>query len=241
MELSKRLSAVARLSGRCGCAADIGTDHGYVPVFLVREGMADRAIAMDVNRGPLDRARQHIREAGLSDRIETRLSDGLSELKPGEADTVIAAGMGGGLIIRILSEGEDVADTVPAFILQPQSEIFKVRKYLAGHGFAITAEDMVFEDGKYYPMMKAVHGVSEPYEEYEYIYGKKLLEERHPVLYAFLCRELEIRESIIRELGMHGESEGAGRRLSQLRQEAEYTRQALSCFGGCDKGEDKRR
>lgn len=230
MELSKRLSAVARLTDRCGCVADIGTDHGYVPIFLVESGIADRGIAMDVNEGPLFRARLHIESAGLSDRIETRLSDGLKGLNAREADTMIAAGMGGGLIIRILSEGKDVAETLEAFILQPQSEIFKVRKYLSDHGFVIVKEDMVLEDGKFYPMMKAVHGEPESYEEYEYIYGKKLLKMRHPILKEFLLREKRLKEAVIKNLRGHAESDSARLKLGQMEREVSDILQALRCF-----------
>lgn len=230
MELSKRLAAVAALVTEGASVADIGTDHGYVPVFLVEQGIADSAIAMDVNQGPLERARMHIAQCGLSDRIKTRLSDGLLALKAGEADTMIAAGMGGGLIIRIMEEGESVLDSLNACILQPQSEIGKVRKYLALHGLVIEKEDMVFEDGKYYPMMRAVHGKPEHYEEYEYIYGKRLLKMCHPVLKEFLLREQKIKESIIIRLHEHEKSEGVRRRLEELDRETEYIRQALKNY-----------
>ena len=107
MELSKRLAAIAGLVTEGAAIADVGTDHGYVPIYLAETGKCERVIAMDVNSGPLERALGHIREHGLEQRIETRLSDGLKGLNAREADTMIAAGMGGGLIIRILSEGKD--------------------------------------------------------------------------------------------------------------------------------------
>ena len=105
------MTAVAALVPTGTCVADIGTDHGYVPIFLVEQGIVRKAVAMDVNRGPLERARIHITEKGLSDRIETRLSDGLKKLNVGEVDTIIAAGMGGGLIIRILEEGREIVNS----------------------------------------------------------------------------------------------------------------------------------
>lgn len=225
------MTAVAHLVPECGLAADIGTDHGYVPVFLIEQKITDRVIAMDVNHGPLARAREHIAQCGLSDRIETRLSDGLSALKAGEADIMIAAGMGGGLIVRIMEEGESVVSSLKACILQPQSEIGKVRRYLTAHGLVIEKEDMVEEDGKFYPMMRAVHGEPEYYEEYEYIYGKKLLMMRHPVLRKFLLREQTIKESIIMRLHEQEQSDGVRRRLDELGGETDYVRQALKCYG----------
>ena len=98
MELSKRLKAVAGLVTEGASVADIGTDHGYVPIWLIQSGKASRVIAMDVNEGPLERARGHIRSKRLENVIFTRKSDGLQALHTGEADTMIAAGMGGGLV-----------------------------------------------------------------------------------------------------------------------------------------------
>ena len=105
MQLSKRLSAVASLITEGSRLADIGTDHGYVPIALVENGSIPSAVAMDVNKGPLERAQEHIREKHLEDRIKTRLSDGVKALEEGEADAVLIAGMGGMLVIRILDAG----------------------------------------------------------------------------------------------------------------------------------------
>ena len=106
--LSVRLKAVAELVSDGRCLADIGTDHAYIPIWLVKSGRISGAIAADVNRGPLQRALEHIRDNGLEDRIKLRLSDGFLALEPGEADSAVLAGMGGGLMIRILKEGARV-------------------------------------------------------------------------------------------------------------------------------------
>ena len=96
MELSRRLYAVASLVTEGASVADIGTDHGYIPIYLVQQGIASKVIALDVNGGPLERARMHIIGNNLKGKIETRLSDGLHAVEPGEVDTIVAAGMGGG-------------------------------------------------------------------------------------------------------------------------------------------------
>ena len=140
MELSKRLYAVASLVTEGASVADIGTDHGYIPIYLIENQIAARAIALDINKGPLERARMHIVGHGLKGQIETRLSDGLKEVKPGEVDTMIAAGMGGGLVIKILREGKPVVDTLKSCILQPQSEIHRVRRYVAENQMKIVDE-----------------------------------------------------------------------------------------------------
>ena len=122
MELSKRLKAVAGLVTEGASVADIGTDHGYVPIWLIQSGRAEKVIAMDVNEGPLERARGHIRSKRLENVIFTRKSDGLQALHVGEADTMIAAGMGGGLVIRILENSPEITADLKEFILQPQSD-----------------------------------------------------------------------------------------------------------------------
>ena len=155
IQLSKRMSALASLVTEGSRLADIGTDHGYIPIALVQKGRIPSALAMDVGKGPLSRAREHIHSQGLDTYIETRLSDGLTELHEGEADTVLIAGMGGMLMKRILEGGGHCLSSVGELILQPQSEIHLVRKFLAEHGYQITDEDIVLEDGKYYPMMRA--------------------------------------------------------------------------------------
>ena len=230
MELSKRLYAVAGLVTEGASVADIGTDHGYVPIYLVESGIASKVIALDVNQGPLNRARMHIVGHGLGDRIETRLSDGLAMIRPGEVDTVIASGMGGPLTIRILQEGKEVADQLNTLILQPQSEICRVRRFLTENGYRIEQEDMVLEDGKYYPVMRVVHGTKEPYEEWEYLYGKRLLEARHPVLLEFLKRELRIKESILEQLAGRSGSESARERAEEICREREWIQKALAQY-----------
>lgn len=155
VKLSARMSALAALVTPGVRLADVGTDHGYIPVFLCQIGKIPSAIAMDVNGGPLQRAEAHVAEFGLGDRIKTRLSDGLEKLEPGEADCVLIAGMGGALIQRILSEGEAVLGSVEELILQPQSEVPQTRRFLREHGYRIVDEDMVEEDGKFYFLMKA--------------------------------------------------------------------------------------
>lgn len=231
MELSKRLYAVASLVTEGASVADIGTDHGYVPIYLVKNKIASKVIALDVNRGPLERAKMHIIGYGLKGQIETRLSDGLKNVEPGEVDTMIAAGMGGALVIKILHNSKAVTDELAECILQPQSEIAKVRKYLCKNQWKIVEEDMVEEDGKFYPMMKVIHGEPESYETYEYLYGKKLLENQHPVLEKYLRREKSVKESILNQLAKRMEgSVSARERALEVEADLELVKQALARY-----------
>ena len=227
MELSKRLSAVAGLVTEGASVADIGTDHGYIPIYLASRYKEGKWIAMDINAGPLEKAREHIREYGMEEKIETRLSDGLEALNPGEVHTMIAAGMGGGLVIRILEKTPSVATSIKEFILQPQSEISRVRGYLEENGYRIVCEDMAKEDGKYYFIMRAVHGKEEnPYQEEELMYGRELLKMRHPVLKEFLFREKRMKEGICRDLD-NLKNERVKVRKEELRHELDVIEKAL--------------
>lgn len=242
MVLSKRLQAVADLV-TAGCrVADIGTDHAYIPIALVQEGRIPGAVAMDVNAGPLERARIHVAENHLEEKIELRLSDGLAALRPGEADSVVIAGMGGGLIIRILTEGAQTVRKVKECILQPQSEIEKVRAFLLEEGFLFIQEDMVVDDGKYYPMMKVAPPGSEErpdgsekgrdvclWNETELRYGKLLLESRNEALRSFLLREISLKKQILRSLQEKASERIAGRR-SQLEQELNYAEKGMEYY-----------
>ena len=222
MNVSKRLNRLAEMVTVGNRLADVGTDHGYVPISLIEQKRIPKALAMDVNKGPLERADAHIREYGLEAYIETRLSDGLAALQTGEADTVLIAGMGGPLTVRILTEGRAVLESVRELILQPQSEIGGVRRWLSEHGYCIVCEDIVLDEGKYYPMMKAVHGESGAYSEEEYRYGKLALQQSKDTLKEFLEKNLAVQEQIARSLPDSGEARIRNRRL-----EVEQEKQCL--------------
>lgn len=216
MQLSRRMERLASLVTEGNRLADVGTDHGYIPIALVREGRIPSAIAMDVNQGPLDRAREHIQTYGLDTYIATRLSDGLSKLEAGEADTVLIAGMGGQLMTRILKGGVHCLDSVKELILQPQSEIWLVRKWLEENGFAIIDEDIVKDEGKYYPMMRAAHGASPSLCEGELSYGSTKCQRSPEVLADYLQAELGKNELILERLKDRGQ-EGSERMQELLK------------------------
>ncbi len=228
--LSRRMCAVADLVDAGSRVADVGTDHGYIPIDLIKSGTALNVIALDVKEGPLERARRHIKESGLEDRIEVRLSDGLKNVSVGEADTVILSGMGGPLMEKILTEGKEVADHLRCLILQPQSEVADVRRFLTEHGFLIVQEDIVEEDGKFYFLMKAVPGEPETYEAYEYRYGKQLLRERHPVLKDYLLKEKHTLEQIEEKLFCEPDSERVKIRKAQLKEQIALNQMALARY-----------
>ena len=214
MQLSQRLSSVASMVTAGNCLADVGTDHGYVPIYLYERNVIPRAIAMDVNKGPLERAALHIAESGMKEAIETRLSDGLTALKPGEADSVVIAGMGGPLIIRILSAHPEITESLKELILQPQSEISEVRIWLYEQGYEIIEEHMVFEDGKYYPMFKAVKNLeAKKLTDLEYNNGKLSVLGEPEVLRAYLVREIANKQNILQKLSEETTEKSKGRAM----------------------------
>jgi len=229
MELSKRLQAVADLVSDGMIVADVGTDHGYIPIYLVETGKCAKAFAMDVNKGPLLRAKEHIAEHGLSEQIETRLSDGVKHLQVGECDAVVIAGMGGALTVKILDEGKEIFKHLTEFVLQPQSELAKVREYLHVQGYCVVLEDMVQEEGKFYPMMKVTNAESVTYNAIEFRYGKLLLAEKHPVLQTFLEQEKKTKKNILynlqKECGEHIEV-----RRKEIEKELEEIEYALQRY-----------
>lgn len=229
MELSRRLQAVADLVSDGVSVADVGTDHGYIPIYLVRSGKCPKAIAMDVNRGPLLRAENHIQGYGLQGKIETRLSNGVAELQPYDYECVVVAGMGGALTVQILEQGYDVFKSLREFVLQPQSEIWKVRKYLCENQYHIVDEDMVFEDGKYYPMMKVVCGDAAAYNHIELQYGKCLLQKQHPILKQFLEVELQ-KQMLVLERLEFVQGEHIDERRKEILEKVEEIKDALQRF-----------
>lgn len=153
LELSPRLGAIAGLVPEGGgCLADIGTDHGYVPVSLLLEGRIRRAVAADIGAPPLEHARRTAARYGVTDRIDFRLGDGLSVLRPGEAEVIVIAGMGGDAVVDILSAAP-WSRAGPLLLLQPMSKAEVLRAFLPEGGFAVLAERLVQDKGVLYPIL----------------------------------------------------------------------------------------
>lgn len=232
MQLSLRLCAIADMVTEGNKLVDVGCDHGYLPVYLLLNKKIPSAVAVDVRKGPLSRAEEHISQYGLEAYIETRLSDGLSAVKPGEGDTLVIAGMGGPLMERILTEGKEVRETFREMILQPQSDIPHFRHFIRKEGWEIVKEEMILEDGKFYPIMKVLLVKKENMEKWtkeEEMFGKHLLAGKHPVLKQYLERELRIRNEILERLS--NVSKGtAEARMQEVKEEKEQIEAALKRY-----------
>ncbi len=204
--LSQRLSAVAEFVNEKSRVADVGCDHGFVSIFLIQNEIASHVIAMDVNEGPLARAKEHVEEYGMGDYIQLRLSDGLALLtKEDRVDTVVLAGMGGKLMEKILSEAFERDLFIQNLVLQPQSDMASFRKFLREHEYTVTDEKMICEEGKFYPVIKAGYQADRregiDYEsDLSDAFGPCLLAEKHPVLHAYLLKEIEKFDQILTQM-----------------------------------------
>ncbi|MCR5546485.1 MAG: class I SAM-dependent methyltransferase [Lachnospiraceae bacterium] len=237
--LSKRMMALADQVSACAVFADIGTDHGFLPIYLVQQNRIQKAIAMDVKEGPLSRAKEHVQKEGLEDKIELRLSDGLEKLEPGEANAIMISGMGGPLMERILSKGQSVATEVEELILQPQSEIKEFRQFLVRRGYKFLSEDIVLEEGKYYFIMKVAHlsylrngeGFV-PTEEEEFTYGGLLIQQKNPTLYEYLSREKSMWEETYHHLLDQEESENISERMEEIKEKISLIEKTMKRMEG---------
>ena len=224
MEPQKRLPAIAaQVEGRV--LADIGTDHAYLPIALCLENKIERAIASDIHKGPLERAKAHIAAHGLASRIETRLGAGLSTLAPGEADCCVVAGMGGLMITDMLAADMETAKRFDLLVLQPQRDIYEVRRFLTGNGFSIEKEKMLVEDGKFYNIMAVRPRIEkEAYTEAELYFGRQLLRSGDETLRVWLETE---RIRVTRALEMLTQAEKHTPRLAKLTEYEALCREAM--------------
>ena len=182
MVLGERLRAIAGLVGDFRRLADIGSDHAYLPVWLILQGKADFVIAGEIQQGPLEAARRTITEMALEDCIEARLGDGLAVVRPGEIDVIVIAGMGGASIRGILERSPLVVGKLSRIVCQPMTGAAGLRRWLLEHGWLIDAEELVMEDGRLYEVVAAKPGIAAVPEDLLLEVGPLLWQNRHPLL-----------------------------------------------------------
>jgi tRNA (adenine22-N1)-methyltransferase len=181
-----------------GRVIDVGTDHAYLPIYLVKEGISTYALACDINQGPIDSARANIAAVGLEGRIDTLRTDGLHGTEGFAPDDIMVFGMGGELIIKILSEAEWIKNERIGLILQPMSRAHLLRRWLLQNGFAIVGESITREE-KYYQTIAARYcGNSEEYTEEELLIGKLNIQTQPPHMEGFVRHEIGVYEAILR-------------------------------------------
>ena len=186
MDLSNRLLEITKFVPFNSIVADIGTDHGYIPIYLIINNISKKVIASDLSPGSLQKTIEYVNKFNLNDRISPRLGDGLDIIKPYEVDTVIIAGMGGLLISEILEKNKDITNTITKFILQPMVASKELRSYLLANGYMIEEESLAKEGKRFYEIIVARKGESDNQKDIYYEIGYKLIEKNHPLLGEFI-------------------------------------------------------
>lgn len=185
-----RLYACASLVSDGAVLCDVGTDHAYLPIYLCKKGTVSRAVASDIKEGPLARAKEHIALCGLSDAISARLTPGLCGMEGEGFTDIVIAGMGGLMIRDIIDAAPFVRDASVALILQPMKNADMLRLYLAENGFEITHEQLAFDEGKLYQIMRAVYdGKKRRFDDVSLLLGEKNIaaREQNRGLFSMLC------------------------------------------------------
>ena len=225
--LGSRLCSAVSFLRKEEIVADIGTDHAYLPILLVREGIALRAVACDIGSGPIERARKHICEAGMEEKIDTLQTDGLHGVETWKPTAILIFGMGGELIVKILSEADWIKQPHVRLILQPMSHAEILRAWLCDNGFEIIGETVTKEKRFYQTLCATLGERGENYTEAELMVGK-VDRQTDPILYrALIAQRVRLLEKILREkqksgsAGIARETELVGelRKLSQPEKE----------------------
>ena len=230
--LTPRLKAAADMVGVSACVADIGTDHGYIPVYLALSGKAGRIIASDVNPGPLETARRNAGKSGVSDKIEFMLTDGLRGMETLGIEAAVIAGMGGENIAAIMDASPWVKEQGVRLILQPMTRLGFLSNRLDDSGYAIRDEVLVKDGGRIYPVLLVSAGMSRAPLSCAQIYADRiLLEKRDPLLPEYLDRLIN---SFSRRL------DGMDRASEEVRVDLyDHTRLALEGFKKMKKETEK--
>ncbi|RUR41887.1 SAM-dependent methyltransferase [Clostridium perfringens] len=218
MELSKRLKRIAEHVDKCESVADIGTDHGYIPIYLVKEGICKKAIASDINKGPIEKAKVNVAFEGVSDKIKCLLGPGLNPLKVGEVNGVILAGMGGNLTRDILLADMDKVKKYDFIILQPAQNPEVLREFLYKNDYEIIDEDLIKDEGRFYELFKVKYNENSEKlvfeDELEYEVSPLLREKGHPLFKEFIEEKISRCETILSFI--KEDTEAAKKRKSDL-------------------------
>lgn len=209
--------------------ADIGTDHAYLPIYLMKNKIAPRVIATEINTGPLNIAKKNISKAGFEEEIEIRLGNGLEPIKPGEIEVAVIAGMGGITINTILQNSFKVAHSLKKIILQPMTDVHLVRAYLQNHNFKLKNEELEIEDGHYYEILVVTPGEAIEYDDLLLEIGPILLKKKHPLMADFLEEKIFNYRKVINSLD-NCSGVGAQEKKQYLGQKVSYLEKVITCL-----------
>jgi tRNA (adenine22-N1)-methyltransferase len=233
IKLTPRLAALAELVPAGSIVADIGTDHAYLPIYLVQERNCRRVVASDINPGPLGQARETVAAFNCLHKIDLRLGDGLQVLREDDGiDTVVIAGLGGRNIAALLDEGKEKLRQVRRLVLQPMQEAAALRLYLAGHGFALLQEALVLEGRRLYEIILAGPGREEETDPFRLAVGPRLLEGQPPLLVRLL-REKMRRLKAVRSSLQKARYDAGREKIREVEQELSRLEEVLHSAALC--------
>ncbi|MGM0378564.1 MAG: tRNA (adenine(22)-N(1))-methyltransferase [Bacillota bacterium] len=204
--LSKRLKILASYIKKDDKVGDIGTDHGFIPIYLLKNNIIDYVIASDLNEDPLKNAKQEISKEGLLDNVDLRLGSGLNPYKLGEIDTAIIAGMGGKLIRQILKDNKNHLKHIDKLILQPMKGTYNLRKWLLENGYELKDEKLIKEKGIFYEIIYAKKDKVKPYDKKILEFGRNMLKKGDPVSLEYIDKKIDKFEQIVKNISNHGGS-----------------------------------
>jgi len=222
IDISERLKLIAKQI-KYRRIVDIGTDHGYIPIYLCQLNKIDYALASDVSKGSLQKAETNIKKYMLENKIKVVLSNGFDNIDE-IVDTAVIAGMGGSLIINILKN--NYVSSLKQIVLQPQLDICDVRKHIHSIGFKIDNEQMIVEQSKYYNIISAIKGYEKYDKEQYYKFGKILIENKSSVLKENIVNKIKKYDIIIKTLNTKN-SIKADERKEYLKKEINYLEEVL--------------
>lgn len=230
MELSKRLNWILEKVDKCETIIDVGTDHGYIPIKLIKDNIASRVIASDINKEPLEKARINASLDGVIEKVDLRLGGGLKTLKSKEVQGIIIAGMGGKLIRDILEADLDKVKDVDYLVLQPAQNPEVLREYLYTHEYEIIDEDICLDEGKYYELFKVKYKKNNitKLEDVFYEISPVMLKKRTETLKSYIEDKVEKNNKILNFI--NDDTEHAKERKKQLIRKNEILEKFLEDF-----------
>lgn len=229
MELGIRLKMIVSLMNKCDCVLDVGTDHAHIPIYLVKNKICNSAIASDINKGPVEKAKINVSIENLNEKIECRLGGGLSIVASGEVQSAIIAGMGGNLIRDIIEKDLVLFKSFDYLIAQPiqNPEIF--RKYIYNKGYKIIDEELCIEDNKYYEVMKIAYGhLIQKVDPINYEISELLLNKGHPLIKEYIIFKITKYNKIL--LNINEVSIQAKERKEQINSKIKKLKGLLVCL-----------
>ncbi|WP_102400169.1 tRNA (adenine(22)-N(1))-methyltransferase [Haloimpatiens massiliensis] len=229
MDISIRLKTIASMVDKCEVLVDVGTDHAYIPIYLVENHICQRAIASDINKGPVEKAKLNVAMEGLKEKIQCRLGGGFSTIEPAEADVAVIAGMGGNLIRDIILEREEVFKNLQYAVLQPVQNPEVLREFIYKKGYEILDEELCLEDEKYYQIMKVKFN-NKPIniKDIYYEVGQKLIEKKHPLLKNFLMHLVNKYKRILNSI--KDDTDLAKKRKIEISHKLKELEELISCL-----------